>query len=121
MYISEILELNKNDKEADVYVSDGNYNIMCYIYPIDSVQIGAVIKKIITYGCKKITRTNDCLFNVEKLSDYYSYFITAKVKSREENLVVIGNILVQLDDYIPNDISDEEYVSFFVERFDAVV
>lgn len=34
MYISDIVEYNESDNEADILVSDGHYQLLCYVSPV---------------------------------------------------------------------------------------
>ena len=118
MYISKIIEFSKDDCEADVYVSDGTFAIMCFAYPVDNIYLGQEITAVYSFGCDNVIREDEHLFKIKKLSQYYAYSVTAQVLSRQEGSVQIGKICIQLDTYIPSDISDGDFVSFSVVRFD---
>ena len=55
---------------------------------------------------------------VSKLPPCFAYHMTGKVLSKKERIVCVGELKIRLDEYIPNDISDGEYVSFEVQRLD---
>ena len=118
MYISKILEFSKDDREADVYVSDGTYTIMCYAYPVDTICLGQEITTLFSHGCEDVERADEQTFSIKKLPQYYAYSITAQVLSHQESSVRIGKISIQLDTTMPADISDGDFVSFSVVRFD---
>lgn len=118
MYISEIIEFSKDDCEADVCVSDGTFTIMCYAYPVDSVCLGQEITAIFSYGCKDVVREDERTFRIKKLPQYYAYSVTAQVLSHQEGSARIGKIFIQLDTALLADISDGDFVSFSVVRFD---
>ena len=118
MYISQIIEFSKDEREADVFVSDGIFTIMYYGYPVDSVWLGQKIAAVISYGCKNVVREDERTFRIIKLPQYYSYSITAQVLSHQACTVQIGKICIQLDTTIPADVSDGDFVSFSVVRFD---
>lgn len=44
--------------------------------------------------------------------------MTGKVLSKKERIVCVGGLKIRLDESIPNDLSDCEYVSFEVQRLD---
>ena len=44
--------------------------------------------------------------------------MNGKVLSKKERIVCVGELKIRLDESIPNDISDGEYVSFEVQRLD---
>ncbi len=119
MYISKILEFSKDDREADVYISDGTFSILCYAYPVDSVYLGQHITAVVSYGCENIVREDEHVFCIKKLSQYYAYAITAQVLSHQESSVQIGKICMQLDATMPADITDGDFVSFSVVRLEV--
>ncbi len=118
MYISKILEFSKDDREADVYVSDGTFTIMCYAYPVDIIYLGQEITTLFSLGCKNVVREDERTFRIKKLPQYYAYSITAQVLSHQECSVQVGKISIRLDTTMPADISDGDFVSFSVVRFD---
>ena len=118
MYISKIIEFSKDGCEADVYVSDGTFTIMCYAYPVDSVCLGQDVTAVFSYGCKDVVREDKRTFRIQKLPQYYAYSVTAQVLSHQDSSVWIGKICIQLDTAMPADISDGDFVSFSVVRFD---
>ena len=44
--------------------------------------------------------------------------MNGKVLSKKEGIVCVGGLKIRLDESIPNDISDCDYVSFEVQRLD---
>lgn len=44
--------------------------------------------------------------------------MTGRVLSKKERIVCVGGLKIRLDEYISNDISYCEYVSFEVQRLD---
>ena len=121
MYISEIIGFSKDDREADVNVSDGTFTIMGYAHPIDSVCLGQEITAVLSYGCKDVVREDEHTLRIKKLPEYYAYSVTAQVLSHQEGSVRIGKICIQLDTTMPADISDGDFVSFSVVRFDFLL
>ena len=118
MYIQDILHFDKGGKEAEVIVSDGVYEVLCYAFPIDAVRIGMAISGLSGYSCSNVVRAVKRRYAVSKLSPYFAYSMTGKVFSIQERIIHVGDLKVSLDAYIPNDISNGEYVSFDVQRLD---
>lgn len=121
MHISDIVEYNKSDNEADILVSDGHYQLLCYVYPVKAISVKQNVRCISGFACSNITRIEHDNYDAIKLSQYYAYELHAKVVSRKENVVSIGALRIYLDTVIPGDICDNDYVSFSVMRLDAVL
>lgn len=118
MYIQDILHFDKGGKETEVVVSDGVYEVLCYAFPIDAVRTGMTINVLTGYSCSNIIRAVKQHCAVSKLSPYFAYRLIGKVFSKQERIIHVGDLKISLDAYIPNDISDGEYVSFDVQRLD---
>ena len=118
MYISDIIHFNKKDSEAELRISDGNYSLNCYAYPIETVAVNQKVSGIYGLLCTEIVKSFEDNYCINKLPQYYAYSLTAKVLSKNSSTVQIGNLKIYLDGYIPNDISEGEYISFRVQRLD---
>ena len=121
MYISRIIEYCKEDHEADVCVSDGNYSVVCYLDEIEDVYVGQRVSSIIAFGCDNILRCDKAAFVVEQLPQQNEITFTAQVVSRDKAIVRVGEIVIDLDSYIPGDIRNGEYISCNAIRLDAII
>jgi len=120
MKIREIVKSNRKDREADVFVSDGYFNLLCYLHPADKVQVGQIVDVIDSLYCSNIIRSTNREYHIEK-KEIYSYELTARVVDRKKQLVKVGDILIYLDAAIPGDIMNDEFISFSVLRLDATI
>lgn len=118
MRIKDILYFSKADREAELMISDGVYDIICFACPIDALEKGAEIRELFAFSCTDIVRADERRCLVRKLPRYYAYALTAKLHSKQRGIVCLGKLRIRLDGYIPNDISDGEYISFCVQRLD---
>ena len=118
MYISEIIKFNKKDSEAELCISDGDYSVICYAYPVKTVTENQRVSVIHGILCTEIVREFEQIYSIHKLPQYYSYQLTAKVLSKKSSIVQIGDLIIHLDTDLPNDILEGEYVSFRVQRLD---
>lgn len=118
MYIKEIIQINKKDCEADICVSDGQYSVICYAYPIDRVTMNKKVDIIYGFGCSDVVKSSSNIYCVKKLAKHYAYELTTKVVSKNSSIVQIGDLQIYLDTFIPNDISTGDYISFSVLRLD---
>ena len=121
MFVEKIESFCASSMEADVYVSDGVHRILCFVHPIDSVSVYQKVMSVEALFCSDLIRAEEKLCAVQKLPGYYAYAITAKVVSRAEGFVCVGDIPIQLDCPVPKDILEGEYVFFTVGRLDALL
>lgn len=118
MHISKIIHFNREDREADLCISDGDYSVICYAYPIESISVNQDVNGLYGFLCTEIARSYEYDYFIEKLPQYYAYWLNAKVVSKNDCTVQIGKITICLDSEIPKDIHDGDYVSFRVQRLD---
>lgn len=119
MYITDIVYFSKEDSEAEVSVSDGCYTVNCYAYPCDIVLVNQHVNTIYGFECTNITRLNETKYAIKKLSQHYAYQLVAKVMDNESGIVRIGDLFINLDNSIPKDIMNGEYIAFSVVRLDC--
>ena len=121
MFISKIIDFNKEDKEAEVCVSDGEYSIIGYIYPAQNIYEGQKINAILSFGCDSIVKEHTNSFFIKKMNDYYAYCFKAQVISKINNIVGIGEIQITLDANLPGDVFEKDFISCYVMRLDVEV
>ena len=51
MYVQDVLHFDQSGKEAELIVSDGVYEVLCYAYPIDAVKTGMTISGLSGFSC----------------------------------------------------------------------
>lgn len=117
MKIKEILNYDKEAKEADMLISDGEFEILCYAFPFENKNPNNFTLE--AFMTKDIIRVEDKSCSVIKSPDgYYAYYLRGKIINIKQRLVAIGNIIINLDDDIPKDIKNNEFIEFFVLRID---
>lgn len=122
MKVKEILDFDSFSNEQDVLVTDGEYTLMCYNMGIQEFSANMQIQNNLSaFMAHNIYRADNNFCYVEKLSNgYYAYELCGELINREKNggTVKIGEIFVDITDYIPNDIQSGEYICFKVDRID---
>lgn len=119
MFVKAIKDYDKFSDEADIIVSDGKYDLLCYCHPTEKPIIGEPIKKITSFFAKSIMRATKPEFIIEKLKDCYSYYLQGKLIDIASSKICIGNLIMCLDSVVPKDVKCGEFVSFFVDRLDC--
>lgn len=118
MFVKEIKDYDKFSNEADIIISDGQYNLLCYCYPTDIPQKGERVKAVTSFLATDMMRARDNAFSIKKIDDYYSYHLQGEVIDMTPK-IRIGNIIICLDNPLPKDIKEGEYIELLVGRLDC--
>ncbi|MBR2466703.1 MAG: hypothetical protein IKB38_07245 [Clostridia bacterium] len=119
MFIKKIISFDKESGEADVCVSDGTYEVLCYSCSFSEMLKSKQIDCIYAFGCEDVYKSSLQSFDIIKNEQYYAYFFVAQVISKSLKRVRVGELIIEIDSYIPNDIFDGEYVWCSAQRFDV--
>lgn len=117
MHVREILRRDEDAMEADIIVSDGEHQLLCYAHPFtESEQF-----TLSAFMPDHIMAADEADYRIEKTTDsYYSLRLQGVLIDRDNRLVRIGALLIELDGGIPNDIEECEFIEFTAERIDWI-
>ena len=118
--MSSIKHWSNQDKEADILVTDGEYQLLCYAQPFSWKECQTEVAALYAFGCENIVKSESCAVNIVKQTNYYAYELSAKVLSKVERTVKLGQLVLHLDAAIPGDIQNGVYVTFRLQRIDAL-
>ncbi len=121
MFAKLIEDFDKFSNEADIIVSDGQYDLRCYCSFLATNMVALPVVNITSFLARNIMRALDDKFQILKLKHYYSYHLQGKIIDTQMPIVCIGNIKIILDEPLPKDIECGEYISFDVERLDCEI
>ncbi|SEN50337.1 hypothetical protein SAMN04489762_2408 [Terribacillus saccharophilus] len=111
--------LSKEALEAEITVSDGAHNIMCFSQPFQYELGSNLDEPLYCFNVTELVRSKDNIPYVEKLNDHFSYRLTCKMHDKENQQVLLGKILLELDnDTIPGDILEDDFITFECQRID---
>lgn len=117
MRIEKIVWIDKTSKEAEVYVTDGEFSIICFSQPCEHV-IGGVLKEPIKVLDIHDIQIAESKYEANQIGSSYSYKIQGEV-DKEKSIIKISNIFLHFDVYkLPGDIVSGNYISARVDRFD---
>ncbi len=120
MIIKEIIEYDEAAQEADILVTDGQHEILCYAHPFINQDINKfMLEAFMTENVIKVEDKKDVSINkIDK--GYYAYKICGRIIDIDKRLVSIGNIVIKIEDIIPKDIINNDFIEFSVLRVDFV-
>ena len=117
MFIKEIRDYDVEAKEAEIVVSDGQFEVMTYAWPFENTQSGKF--RLNAFMTDQVMRATRKISFVEKSENgYFAYRLQGKIINVEKRIVSVGKIEIILEDCIPKDIRQNEYVEFTVTRVD---
>lgn len=120
MFIKCIYDFDDFSGEADLIVSDGTYQLICYCSDFQKgFKTIPEVKEIDSFMCENIMRVYTDKYLIIKEKEYYSYHLQGKVLDVEKKLIRVGNIIINLDAQIPYDINIQDFVEFDVARLDC--
>lgn len=120
MYICDVKHWSNQDKEADILVTDGEYQLLCYAQPFSWKECQTEVAALYAFGCGNIVKSENCAVKIAKQTDYYVYELSAEVLSKVERTVKLGQLVLHLDEALPGDIQNGDYVTFRLQRIDAI-
>lgn len=111
--------LSREAKEAEVLLSDGKFNITCFSHPFNYQSTKIITQPLYSLNASDMIVVNsEQKLSVEKTNESFGYKITGYVFNKKENQVKIGEFIIELDNQIPLDINEGNYLSFICDRID---
>ena len=128
MYIKKIFKCYEDYPEADVLVSDGEFELLCYALFYDNKEgdtnftLSAMMDGDNSlFANASVMTSEEKGYKVQKLDDgYFSYKLQGKLIDieKENGTVQIGSLIIHDVAPIPRDIKVGEFVEFKVMRID---
>lgn len=121
MRIEKIDWLSQEALEAEVVVSDGEFEVTCFAQPL-IYQVGCELKEpILCYNATNVLKLDKEVFAIDKLGEYFAYSLSGKLVDKKLETVMVGKLLLELDNNIlPGDINEGDFLSFSCQRLDII-
>ncbi|MDD7886036.1 hypothetical protein [Flavivirga sp. 57AJ16] len=117
--IKKINWISESAKEAEVLLTDGTFDILCYSQPFEYDIENHDFETIYLFSVSNILIIdNERKSLVKKLNNSYDYEFSGEVIERNNNRIRVGEFVLELDFPLPKDIKEGEYVSLYCERVD---
>ena len=118
MDIKKIIDYEIDAHEADLIVSDGKHDLLCYAQPFENPECSF---RLIAFRADNIViADNKCYFIRKTDETYYSYKLCGQVIDNNKQIVRVFDLVIEIGVGIPNDILKNDYIEFSVERIDYV-
>ena len=118
MHIEKIIDVDGEKQSWDVLISDNKNKILCF----SSEEInGSQNIKLVCCFADKIVKSDVKQFLIKKQGiSCYEYKITAKLVNKKENKFSVFGFLFELDELLPEDITDGDFIDFVCLRMDCI-
>ncbi len=118
MKIKNIKWICIDSAEADVVITDGEYDIICFSHPCN-YSVGMIVnEELSTLNAKNVMRHDRKEYIVNQSLNGNSNYFVGQLINKSDKIVSIGDFQIEIDSYIPNDINDGEYIQFSCSRVD---
>ena len=118
MNVKNISWISKDADEAIVTVVDNkNFSLNCFSQPCE-YYINDKIDCLYTFNVYNIKRSNIKRFVIEKNNNDLGYYLVGKIINLKRKIIKINDFKLELDNDIPVDIKEKEFIEFTCSRID---
>ncbi len=114
--IIKIKWLSHISEEAIIVLSDGNFEINCFSHPFKSLMDFELTLPLSTLNANNIKKVDEQKYSYSCDGNYH--YLTVKVIDKEKPLVVLGDFKIELDNILPYDISEGDFIFILCDRLD---
>ena len=107
-------------EEAIVTISDGEFEITAFAHLFGGNIDDELIEPLFCLSCNEIKRADKAEFKVIKPSTGFEQYFYGEVIDIKSNIVKVGKIKIELDNDLPKDINNGDFISFSCGRVDVL-
>lgn len=120
MKIKKIDWLSREALEAEVVVTDGESEIICFAHPLNYKVDSDLEEPIYCFDVVDLVKSDEEVHMIEKLDGHFEYRFTGQLIDKQLETVEVGQFLLELDANWPGDIKNGDFVSFVSKRLDIM-
>ena len=122
MKIKNISWISQEALEAEVIVTDGEFEINCFAQPLNYQLDSELNNPILCYNVTTVLKPDKEVYSIEKLDDeYFAYNLSGKLIDKKLEKIMVGKLLLELESIeLPGDINDGDFISFRCQRLDII-
>jgi len=119
MYVKTINWIDQDSREAEVIVSDGHIELLCFSHPFKKNINEKLKEPIHCFDANNVVLSKEQVIYANKRDNFFSYSLCGKLVDRKNKLVCLRDIKLCLENaHISSDIPNDSYVEFDVSRLD---
>ena len=118
--VNKVNWLSKEAKEAEVYLSDGSFNIICFAQPFEESIGDEILQPLYTLNARLICTLlhDDQIFLIEKNGSDFEHKLAGRFIDKKNNYIQIGDFIINIDASLPNDIREGDFIFLTCDRID---
>jgi len=118
MFIKSVEWIDKDSQEAEIIVSDGEFDILCFSHPFTKNINDKLSEPIFCFDATDIMITDESQLLANRDGNSYRYFVRGKLFDKSKKIVKLGELTLCIEDsYVPTDILENSFIEFSVSRF----
>ncbi|EDN9971674.1 hypothetical protein GKT18_07095 [Listeria monocytogenes] len=119
--VKSIHWLDEDAREADVILTDGEYNVVCFSHPCELTLNGVYNELIYCFDPFDIFKLNQAEYSMEKPNDNQELSILkGKLIDATDSIIQIGEFRIDISEGdIAQDIHEGDFVELKVHRLDT--
>lgn len=119
MFIKSVNWIDKDAQEAEVIVSDGEIDILCFSQPFKKYIGDSLLDPIYCFDTTDIMITDEHNSFTIRDGNTFRYSLCGKLIDKNKKKVILGGLTLCLEDaYLPGDILQKSFIKFSVSRLD---
>ncbi|MDR0587902.1 MAG: hypothetical protein LBG61_02855 [Burkholderiales bacterium] len=120
MFVKAINWIDKDAQEAELIVSDGNIELLCFSQPCNKKVNESIDSLIYCFDAEDIQKSDERIAYTNKDDSYFGYSMCCNLLDLKDKIVQIGEIKLCLEgEEFPGDLVEGDYVKFNVSRLDV--
>lgn len=117
--VKEIIWISKEILEAEVIVTDGRFEILCFSHPCRKKKGEELTEPLHALDTDRIVRLEVPSLYVKKLNKPFDYLIQGKLIDKSSGIIELGDIVIEIGRHaVPGDLKNDEYISCVCDRLD---
>lgn len=110
MFIKRIFNIDNDAHEADIIVSDGNLDILCYAFDFQNANIDRFELSPMDYNEVYISYEKG--YKIKKFDQSkYNYFIQCRIIDIKNGIVELYGTNISLGRYLPGDLKNGDWIT----------
>lgn len=113
--------ISRDAQEAMLTIGDENFECIAFSHPC-SMQVGRRLREpLLAISIRGVTK--EALNTqpvMQRLGESFAHEFVAEVVNLKERLVLVGSVVIELDDVLPGDISVGDFIRFSCGRLDVI-
>ncbi len=119
MIVKKVNWISKDAAEAEVWLTDGTYEALCFSQPFELEEGDKVSDCLHAFDTQEVMMQETQKNCFHRISDSFDYSVEGILIDKKMGIVKIGGFKIELEEHsIPKDLKEGAYISFKCARLD---